>query len=221
VHPRRIVIVGLALGAAASTARGQMPNDSIMHYARLPIHGVISWGPAIRQHVVSDRHALDVYASLLDGTSTTTVRWNPYVALYWLAESGEPKYVPILLRFSKPSANQPPIENQLMGFVAAYGPARDAAVDDAANRLRAMARDDDPTQRRLAVHALVQVNDTVTRALIREIPTAQLPPAVRQEVADALRGPALAHGEGHMFCDGREQRGVAADGGYRCSPRQP
>jgi hypothetical protein len=176
-----------------------MPNDSIMHYAQLPIHGVISWGPAIRQHVVRDRHALDVYASLLDGTSTTTVRWSPHVALYWLAESGESKYVPILLRFSNPSAS--------------------AAVDDAANRLRAMARDDDPIQRRLAVHALVQVNDTVTRALIREIPAAQLPPSVRQEVADALLGPALAHGEGHMFCDAREQRGVAADGGYRCGPR--
>jgi hypothetical protein len=63
------------------------------------------------------------------------VRWSPYVALYWLAESGEPKYVPILLRFSKPSANQPPIENQLMGFVAA-------------NRLRATARDSHRTTTR-------------------------------------------------------------------------
>ena len=73
---------------AALEAQSPIPKDSILEWTRLPEWGVAQFGPAIRARILADRGALAVYDSLLSGTKRTSTRWDPYAALWWLAESG-------------------------------------------------------------------------------------------------------------------------------------
>lgn len=169
-----------------------------------------------RRRVLGDPGTLDLYADLLRGDRKVSGTWHRYVALCYLAESGNAKYVPLFLDL----AGQDSVlrEGSTLQIVT-YGLARNASLGAAAERLRALTRLG-PAPRERVVVSLFLVNDTVTRALLREVPRDRMSDHQRRLVDAVLATPALARGEGRFACSRGESFGKAADGRFRCWPEE-
>jgi hypothetical protein len=167
----------------------------------------------VRQRVLADPNAIDLYAQLLHGRHESGRHWDTTVVLWWLAESGQPTYAPLFSQYADSTRHR-------LGIVqmALYGLARTASVDASASRLRVFSRSDRPIVQQMTIAALMTVNDTITRALLREVPTDRIPATQHALVVRALATPALSHGEGHLFCPPTEAHAVANDGRFRCTP---
>jgi hypothetical protein len=208
----RVTILLTCASALAHTAHAQkpIPRDSALLFALLPGHGVTSVPPEVRTRVLADRATLRLYASLLERRVQSAYRWDTATVIWWLAESGDPAYVPIFLKFARPTAH-------LVQFqMAVYGLARSASIDTAARRLRELVRTQQGTEASVLAAMLAAVNDTLTRSILREFPRSRLSAFQQQRVTDVLAAPALARGEGRAFCASHGVIGRDTDGRFRC-----
>lgn len=105
-------------------------------FLEIPVEGPESLPLATRERVASNEVALAFYSELLSGTTTTTESWDPGMALFWLAESGDPKYLQQFMAHSSPDA---PLLARDFGnrtIMAVYGLLRHMETPAAYRKLR-------------------------------------------------------------------------------------
>jgi hypothetical protein len=157
---------------------------------------------------------MDVYADLLRGLRGASAFWDPYVALWYLADCGNPRYVPLFLELAAQDSVR---RNGRVQALVAYGLVRNDTVPAAAERLRAHARLG-PGPQSAVVDALITANDTIARTLLREIPLEQMQPHQQEWVEAMLATPPIAPGEGRWPCFEGQGFRKAPDGRFRCCP---
>lgn len=192
--------------AACTPEVRKVDNPDIAHAG----HRIDTGVPVeIRDRISNDTAVVQLYADLLEGRAVSSMGWDTATVIWWLAESGNPKYMPIFLRFAQP--NQPLAEYQM----ASYGLARRANLPAAQQRIRELTLGADPFHRSLMALILMHVNDDAARAILRQIAADGMPsfPSERERL---LATPPLTSGEGRWPCpDGQELRKVP-DGVFRC-----
>jgi hypothetical protein len=214
----RFVLACCAIFCASGRSMfAQQPTalDSAIRYAGTPVEGVGRISLAVRGRVSADSSIIALYADLVRGTLHTTRRWDTTTVLWWLAESARPEYVPIFLRYAPVDPHARDGQFQM----AVYGLARHAAVGRAASRLRQLATMATPMQRQMVVAALLSVNDTLTRAILRELPRDRMPLFQQRRVGVVLATSPVPRYEGHMPCAPEERYPQAEDGPQRCVSR--
>jgi hypothetical protein len=208
-----------------------------LRYASAPLHGDFPYSVEERQSISRNRRVLAEIAAALSGER----RWPDYFSvsrgLWWLAESGRREYLPLFLRYSDPTGVRwpPGARRNCLGChpgdvmtFSAYGLVRQAARPEAARRLREL----------LAVHAhsvsynvvsmLVCVNDSATRALLRELIAEPLPERVAsmplwkeavRRTDSALAAPPRPLGQGRCPPLPQPNEGSSAGVPYTSVPR--
>jgi len=204
--------------AARAAAQDEPPYSLIAHHATMSQHGVGKMSGEVRQWLASSKTAVDVYAALLE-RRRNDVTWDAYTVLWWLAESGESRFVPMFL--SRSSARTPREASDVYA-VAVYGLARNAAeVPEAFARLREILLRGSIEERAVAGNALAYVNDDTAQGLLRSAASDAFGPIAGPRVALVLSGPPLARGRGRWPCGLDEQLGRGAGGAYQCVPAPP
>ena len=202
----------------ATKAQDDPPDSLIARYATMSHHGVGTMSGVVRQRLASSKAAVNAYAAMLEGRRND-VPWDAYTALWWLAESGESRFVPLFLRRS---SARTPREAADVYTVAVYGLARNAAeVPEASVRLREILQRGTVEERAVAGLVLAHVNDDAAQGLLRSVASDAFGPTVGPRVALVLSGPPLARGRGRWPCGLDEQLGRGAGGAYQCVPAPP
>jgi hypothetical protein len=162
-------------------------QDRVLRAAALWQHGVSSIPDDLRSRIANDSAATDLYADLLEGKRTSPWEWHGATILWWLAESSNPKYVPLFLKFSRGN-----VTDGEFGM-AVYGLARHAANGQARARLREIAQASTPRgtlppreQRDHVANMLLVVNNEAARSALREMDVERLSPAMAARVRRVL-----------------------------------
>ena len=192
-----------------------LSEEQALGYAGLWIHGVSSVPDEERLLVAADRGAIALYAALLEGRRTGT--FHRQTALWWVAESGDPAYVPLLLRLATDEADD------LEYWPAVYGLAKSASVPAARERLLALARSASQRERRgIVLSTLAGVNDKAARAVLRVIDRTSLSADGQRRLEAILAAPALRRAEGRYPCPPPSHHvGRRANGAYGCVAGAP
>jgi hypothetical protein len=203
----------LCIGAASARAQAPTGDDELLGYASMWLHGVGSIPDSIRTRVATNPRALQLYADVLEGRRAQPREWSVGTALWWLAEGGDARYLPLFLRYTaQPTAAWDPGLQESI-----YGLARHAASPAAAARLRELGRRGRERWLRVSVAGpLILINEEPTRALLREILGDDLPATQRQAAQKALAGPAARPGSGRVPCAPSQKFGPDSTGAYRC-----
>src|SRR5690349_9036112 len=93
-------VIGLAMLPACAHSQTHLSVDEALIYIRTPAEGIPTISTVDRSRVLSDPRTIQFYADLVLGRRTVAASWNRHVALWWLAESGDARYVPVFLRFA-------------------------------------------------------------------------------------------------------------------------
>lgn len=170
LHRLRLALAVLALSAGSGLA--QVPDnisEENLRFAARPTHGVNSISAADFDRVLSDSALLDWLADLLRGEEVTTFPWSPPVALWWLAQSGDAKYIPIFLDWAEREGTG--LGDQFA--MAAHGLAAHAEVPTVRARIEDLARER-PNNRRWIVESLALVGNASAHDVLRNLRQADL-----------------------------------------------
>ena len=154
------MLCGLVVTPAAWTQ--PLSEAEIIAFARPPIpHGFSTYSAADRIRVSADRNALAVLSGLLHGRVRTALQWDSAVVIWWLAESGDAKYLPVFLDGSR-AADTTAVFNS-----AVYGLARSASAPESTHRIEEIIRRGSENSRRNTIALLAALNDADSRRLLR------------------------------------------------------
>ena len=170
----------LAVRPAAWTQR--LSEADIIAFARPPIpHGFSTHSAADRIRVAGDRNALAILRGLLDGRVRTAVQWDSAVVLWWLAESGDAKYLPVFLKGSRAA------DTTAVFISAVYGLARSASSPESSRRIEEVIQRGSENARRNTIALLAAVTDADSRRLLRgSLSWGRLEPAMADMATRAL-----------------------------------
>ena len=172
-----VVILPLSCGPFSSR------RDPLQHAAS-PLHGGFPYSVEERESISRNRRVLAELAAALAGQRRWPSWFSPTQALWWLGESGRREYLPLFLRYGDPAGPKfpPGASRECLGChpgdvmtSAAYGLARHAGRREAARRLRELLAVPAHSVSYNVVRILVCVNDSATRALLRELIREPLP----------------------------------------------
>jgi len=196
-------------------AQERVPTDTVLMYAHTQLHGMPSIAEPMKARILADPNALRVLAGLLDGTQKAA-HWDRASALWWLAASAEPRFVPVLLRFATDDVAEHDVPSYM---TAVTGLARHAATNASARaRLEALARRGAAGPAGFAiVDALAKVNDATTRQLLKQVPRAGFTAEAQQLIVDALAGPVTPQGVAPAPCPSDRRANVPKHDRLRCS----
>lgn len=184
---------------AASTAECQdsIPEHLLARHAGHGDHGVGGIPQSLRTRIRASPAAIAFYADILEGKRQVS-RSDTGTLLWWLAESGDPQYVPLLLEH----ATAETFKRSHSEFISAvYGLARHAATQPVAfDRLIQFAAMPSSIDAHWIAMVLVHVNDSASREILRLIPPGRLGSDLRPVVPAILAARALPTGEGRWPC---------------------
>jgi hypothetical protein len=211
---RYLCTVLLLLGAPlhAMVAQQRVTKEVALSFLA-PIHGVSSFSPVMRDRIASDSAIIRLYADILEGREPEPDYWYPSVALWWLAESRDPQYVPLFVRFTESESASEEFS------AAAYGLAQHANLAVAAQRLRELAATASRAQKVEIAVALMYVNSNATRAILQLMDPLQLPEWAVERRSNVLLAPALPDGVGRGPCLRGQQFERGDSGAYRCQTK--
>lgn len=214
---RRLAPAALAALLSVGSARGaaaQAVDEDGLRYASNPIEGVAVFSPEVRARVAGDARLMQAYADLLEGRRTSPFPWDTNTVVWWLAESGDPRWLPVFLRFAR--ADEPDLDRFAK---AAYGLARHAANPAARERLAALSGAPHRLQRFFVSTVLGHVNDEPARGVLRQMNDGTLGPRARDQRTRVLRGRGRAQGRGSWPCHEDETFQADGAGVHRCVAR--
>ena len=209
----------LPVAAAASDPVPTQPRPrprpqkrNVDAYATQQYHGFGSIPERERLAIASDVRVMRRYAEWLRGRRTAPLRWDTATVLWWLAESDDPSYVPLFVRFSADTLFH--VQN-----VALYGLARHAAIPAVRKRLLGIvAKPHSRDQRTNLVVSLMQVGDAGARSVLARVSASDLPPKVASELEWVRSQPVPKGHKGRWPCPGDRVLRKVANVGYRCQP---
>lgn len=179
---RVMLVIGLVVPNAQPSMAQASVDPDLMAYARPPIHGFGTYSRAERERVSQDPRALELFEALLEGRVPGAAGWDSAVVIWWLAENGNPSFLPVFLDASR--ASRPAL------FVSGvYGLVRLSSSPQAARRLREIVRTGSEGMRRNTVALLAAVNDTSARSMLNESMSVGLSASERTLATEALRRP--------------------------------
>lgn len=209
-----LVIAGSVWAASHASGQELVPDTVQLYLA--PFHGVGSYSGELRDSLRRDTIRMALYVDLLESRKTTSRAWSPAVALWWLAENGDAKYVPQFLSFAREDVADGEFK------AAVYGLARHAwHVPAARDRLLELARSTSENHRAMLAMILMYVNDEASRTVLLHVTAAGLPTALRDAIPGVLASPPRPQGNGRFPCSDDEMLGTAPDGVFRCVSRPP
>lgn len=214
---RRLAPAALAALFSLGGVRGaaaQAVNDDGLRYAANPVEGVTSFPAEIRARVAGDPRLMQAYADLLEGRRTSPFPWDTNTVVWWLAESGDPRWLPVFLRIAR--TDEPNLD---LFAKAAYGLARHAANPAARERLVALSGTTDRMQRFFVSTVLGHVNDEPARGVLRQMDDRVMGPQARDQRTRVLRGRGRAQGRGSWPCPEDETFQADGAGVFRCVAR--
>jgi hypothetical protein len=185
---RLILYFSLGLGLASCVDQSVRAEDRAYLYSHRPIHGWGSTAWETRVEISRDRAILSLYQHWLANPERAPQGVHIATMLWWLGESGDPTYVPTLIRFSTDQ------EYDWEVFTAVvYGLARTARDSTARAALENMlAGNLSNEQANAAAAVLMHVGDEHARSLLRRFDGTDLGPFVRTGVAEVLSSPGNA-----------------------------
>lgn len=190
-------------------AQVTMTDEEALRYVRPLWDGIDGIDANTRARVRASPTALKVYADVLSGDRVASFPFDTVVALWWLAESDEPAFVPIFLRYAEPNQSEFP------RYAAIYGLARHAGRDDVRARLLALASDA-PTGLRLRLaDALMHINDDNARLILRGLRHDDLGPRTPAMIRQVLIAPARQT-KGRFPCLRNERLVPGRGGAFEC-----
>jgi hypothetical protein len=209
---RLLAFATLASGILFGCGTGKQAETDVraLRYSVPPIHGWASISWERRDSVAIDSEVLSTYERWLSdpellppGADTATLVW-------WLGESGDPKYAPTFAQFSS-AANREDL------FTAAvYGLARTASNPISRNELQSLVNGTllpDRLRSSLAV-VLMYVGDEPSRAMLRVMERTDLGPGLKEAITEVLDSP--AGGRGRWPCPEPLIFAKGADGVFSC-----
>lgn len=141
-----------------------------------------------RRQVLADSTLLHFYADLLAGRRTTAYSWSAATALRWLLETGDPKYVPLFVRYAEVEEVAPglyPAHNEYRTAVA--GLVLHAHMPAARDKLLQLGRMAPPEPREALVQTLLDHPTPATREVLQQVSLSGLPEGTRKRVGEVLR----------------------------------
>ena len=158
--------------------------------------------------------AIEFFTHVLEGRREV-VYVDSSAVLHWVAESGKPSNLGVLLEHSHYRE-----KSDIGSFpVAVYGLARLAPdIPAARQRLETIATTGTSEEQYFLTIMLMTVNDSTARSILRLVPDEALRPAIALRRDRVLAAPGLNPGEGVRYCPERQERRRDAAGTYRCMP---
>ena len=154
------------------------PRNLDLYAAQVAQHGVRSYSAEFRTRLAADTVVMNYYAGLLEGKNPVGVPWDTSVVIWWLAESDDPRYLPVFLRFTRPEA-----EGRAGNVAAIYGLVRHAENPDVGARLQHLARAHPDRVTRLEVaQRLMDVDGTASRDVLRTMEFHDIHPGMEERV---------------------------------------
>ena len=202
------------IGCSHARNRADYPwvfaRTSVQELSRIPT--------GVSAMILADSNALRKFEAFLNGRAATGVRADTGTVIWWLAETRDPRYLPIFLRYSSLGGRGGP-EAYLS---AVTGLAVHADVPAAHARLLALTSDTSPPEhRRRAVEVLLGVNEPQTRAILAEIGAEFAGDGLREHARRVLAAPAARKGLGRESCFMGEVYGPDDTGAYTCHVPMP
>jgi hypothetical protein len=179
--------VSMVAVTACTTARGALSNASTW------IHGIGSIPDSVRLYMEANRRATDVIEEALLGHLRAPVEFDTAIAVYWLSDSGRPKYLRTLRRFAGHADGD-------VATFAAYGLARHSGDKAVRARLLEVYASAPRSVRNNMAASLATVNDSSARSLLAVIDRRELRPDTIQFIEIALSDPPLPAGKGRWPC---------------------
>lgn len=180
---------------AVSACATALSSDEarVLSYASTWHHGLSSIPDSLRLYMEANRATTDVIEEVLLGRRRRSPEFNTAVALWWLADSGRPEYLPTLLRFAGDT-------NLDVANSAAYGLARHIGRAHVRARFLEVYASAQGMVRHNMAAALAIVNDSSARSLLAEMSRRDLQPYTIQMIEQALLAPAQPAGKGRWPC---------------------
>ena len=185
-----------------------MTDDEALRYVRPLWHGIDGISAQTRARVRASPNALQVYRDLLSGARLTSPV-DTVMALWWLAESDDPAFLPILLRYAETD------RSEYVRGMAIYGLARHAMREDVRARLVVLGSEPSPGIRLRLAHALMHVNDVHARNVLRDIRDDDLGPKTSELIRQVLVAPARDT-KGRFPCPPNERLVAGRGGAFEC-----
>jgi hypothetical protein len=180
-------VVSMVAVAACTTARGALSNASRWH------HVMSAFPDSLRRYMEANRRATDVIEEALLGHFRAPVYFDTATAVYWLSDSGRPKYLRTLRRFAGHA------DLDVASF-AIYGLARHAGDKAVRARLLEVYASAPRLVRHNMAASLATVNDSSARSLLAVIDRRDLHPDTIHMIEIALSDPPLPPGKGRWPC---------------------
>jgi hypothetical protein len=207
--PRTALLIGLVFAALAAPLQGQPGVERRAERNALwPNHGWTSIPWEHRLQFAADSPALAIYSARLERPGTLGDMDLP-TAIWWLAESGDARYVPTFVRYSSDPKRTREFE------AAVYGLARTAAHPTSRARLAVLARGNlTPEQLGHLAAVLMYVGDEPARDALRLIRPSSVGPWIRAAIPQVLASPPVE--AGRWPCPEPQVFAQGADGTFRC-----
>jgi hypothetical protein len=207
-----LVLLAFVSMTFATRARAQVPMSEAeaLHYVGRLTDGIDGIDAERRARVRSSPEAISLYAKLLSGERHVSGYVDTAAALWWLAESDDPAFIPLFLRYAGDDMSE------FHRAMAVYGLARHSSRDDVRLRLTVLGQSDSRRTRGQVTRALVHVNDEHARRILRDVSLDGMGPRMTQLVRRVLAAPARRD-KGRFPCPPRQILAPGRDGAFECS----
>lgn len=188
---RRCLLPVIAVSACVTALTSD--EARALSYASTWLHGIGAIPDSLRLYMEANRAGTDAIEEVLLGRRRRSPEFNTAVALWWLADSGRPEYLPTLLRFAGDT-------NLDVGSFAAYGLARHTAREEVRARLLEVYTSAPRDIRNNMAASLAIVNDSSARSVLAEMSRRDLRPDIIRTIELALSTPPRPTGKGRWPC---------------------
>ena len=188
---RTCVLPVVAVSACVTTLTSD--EARALSYASTWLHGLGSIPDSLRLYMEANRAGTDAIDEVLLGRRRRLPEFNTAVALWWLADSGRPEYLPTLLRFAGDT-------NRDVATMAIYGLARHSGDPAARARLLELDVSAPGEVRNNMMAGLALVNDSSARSLLAVMSRREIRPEIIRTIDTALSAPPKPPGKGRWPC---------------------
>lgn len=196
LHPRKLLVLVLAFLASSDRAGAQASSwrDTVELVTQAPHHGLGGFSTKLRDDILADPQALALYEALLAGENANRIVWDTATVLWWLAESGNPRYASLFARYATLNARYDRFQ------MAVYGLARTAASGIARRHLLGIAQTGSPSQRDIILWMLGRVNDPAARGVLRKWAERRTDPHIAKSIRLVLSRTNVRKEKGRWPC---------------------
>lgn len=180
-----ITLFGVSTAGAASAQMTDATDEAVRLYASSWFHGLEGIPDSLRLLLAPDRRFTDRLEDILVGRREAPPGFDNGVAIWWLADSGRPEYVPTFLRFSRDA-------NGDVATVSIYGLTNHLDNESVRTRLLEIDASGANDVRHNMAILLTLVNDTHARILLASMRRQHLSNETIQRIERALAAPAAS-----------------------------